>query len=222
MLSPDGLPPETSFVLTNCIYFKAQWKKEFEQTNSRDRDFFYLNGTSKKIPTMYLKDGRFDYFANELFEVCVLPYRNTNFSFVILLPRSKTLIDLDTVDIFELLPQAVQSDVNVQLPKFKSEWGSHSIVYLLKSLGINEVFTGQALFACKSFISDVVHKAVIIVDEKGTEAAAATGIMLESCCISMPKQSISFTVDHPFYYWILDQTVQNVLFMGICVDPVAP
>lgn len=77
-------------------------------------------------------------------------------------------------------------------------------------------------FACNSYVSDVVQKAVIIVDEKGTEAAAATGMMMNCLSMAMGAPSIPFTVDHPFLYSIINKETHNILFMGVCTKPIRP
>ena len=228
MLGQGAISEATRSVLANAIYFNAQWAHPFKATNTHDRVFTLESGEQIDVPTMYLRE-QLRYTQQDGFQVLELPYEGEKLSMVLLLPQEDTsLNDLggDTLtEVNNWLAQgAEKQDVIVRLPKFKTEVSS-SLTELLKGMGMSDAFnTGVADFSGMAnggdlCIDDVLHNAMVEVDEEGTEAAAVTVAISLGCAPGTSSQSIEFTADHPFHFYIRDNETGAMLFMGRMNDP---
>ncbi|MEX0866749.1 MAG: serpin family protein, partial [Pirellulales bacterium] len=222
-LLPQGsLTADTRLVLTNAIYFKGDWQHEFEEDNTKPLPFFLAKDKQVDVPLMYQQE-KFPYFENDKLQAISLPYKGGELSMVVVLPREKEgLAELES----ELSQQNIdawsprrQREAMVWLPKFKSE-SEFNLNATLKALGMTLPFSTEADFSGISgrddlHISDVVHKAFVEVNEKGTEAAAATGVIvgITSAAIDPPRPAV-FRADRPFVYFIKDNVSGSVLFVG--------
>ncbi len=216
----------TRLVLTNAIYFKGNWASQFEVENTTDKPFYVSSDVTKDVPTMYQK-SIFKYTEDSDAQLIDLPYVEEDLSMLIILPKErfglKDIEDKITVEnVNNWLLTTYEQEVEVYLPKFKVE-ASFKLNENLQSLGMVDAFDMSADFSGidggKSlYISDVIHKAFIDVNEEGTEAAAATAVIigLESI-MEIPI----FQADHPFIYLIRDNNSGSILFMGRLVDPTA-
>jgi len=213
------LDPNTRLVIANAIYFNGTWSLPFDEKNTRDDKFIVSPGKSITIPFMN-KDSYYNHTATDELQIVELPYEGNDASMLILLPeRIDGMTSLEkqlTVDNLEKWrSEMIKSRLFLQIPKFTLET-EYNLVLDLMALGIADAF-GPADFSGISseslFIDRAIHKAFVDVNEKGTEAAAATGIvMLES----MPPV---FRADHPFVFVILDNGTGNILFLGKVVNP---
>ncbi|XP_078686714.1 leukocyte elastase inhibitor-like isoform X5 [Branchiostoma floridae x Branchiostoma belcheri] len=217
----------TRLVLVNAIYFKGNWDKQFKAEMTQDMDFNINNNEKVKVPMMKMEE-KFNYgeFQDQKFRVLELPYVEKELSMLIFLPdevegirnleSALTATTLQTVS-----SQMYSTKVNLMLPRFKLEQ-DFSLGETLKKMGMGEAFSDGADFSGMSaaadlFISEVVHKAFVEVNEEGTEAAAATGMVMMT--MSLPRPPTPFFADHPFIFLIRDNRSSSVLFLGKMQKP---
>lgn len=229
-LIPEGaISSDTRLVLANAVYFKADWLYKFKKEDTKDANFTKPDKSKKKVPFMNYT-GAFHYTATALYQGIRLPYKGEKHSMIIILPtETPQLPEVEkgmassSFDAFyyEYMPQ-----VKVSIPKFKTTLGL-SLSEILKNMGMKRAFVQGADFSKMSkdnnlCISEVFHKAFIEVDEKGTEAAAATAVvmMVTSSGPSSKPQIIEFTANKPFLFYIVDDETKSILFMGRIMEPV--
>ncbi|MFK3868640.1 serpin family protein [Psychrobacter sp. 4Dc] len=222
LLPKGSIKPITVAVLTNAIYFKGDWKVPFEVQSTTEQPFYNHIGTSPNIKMMQLQE-HFGYSEDKQVQVVQLPYKGDDLSMLVVLPKSKDkaamqqlVQDLSADTIKQWSKDLVTQEVNVHLPKFKLE-ASYQMKNLLTDMGMPRAFEKGAGFnlfdnSPPIKIDDVYHKAVVIVDEKGTEAAAATGIVANATAASAPPPV--FKADHPFIFMIKDNKTDAILFLG--------
>jgi len=228
LILPNGVNPDTALVLTNAIYFKGEWKNKFSWWRTRHRDFKVSAKNKVEVHMMHLKKG-FKYYEDEKIQALELPYKGDELSMLVLLPRETGGIKelentLTTESLNELLSQVRQRKVDVYLPRFKITWGSFSLNKALIALGMPDAFDrDKADFTgingkTDLWISDVFHKAWVEVNEKGTEAAAATKVGISAAgTVNIPPPI--FYADHPFIFIIKDNRSGSILFMGRVMNP---
>jgi serpin B len=226
LFSPGSLPQSTVLVLTNAIYFKADWESPFSENGSALGDFHVPNQTDPAQRMMMHEHGSFPIMHGDEFDALELPYKGGKMGMLIVLPKSNDgLKALETKLSGDFLNRVVAGleprFVQVSIPKFTMSW-RNSLKGALESMGIRRAFSAEADFSGiggngRLFISDVVQKAYISVDEKGTEAAAATGVIMRPTAIPMPQGV--FIADHPFLFLIRDRESGAILFAGRVVDP---
>ncbi len=220
------IPPDAVMYLINAIYFKGDWTYPFEEESTSDKDFDLEDGSKKLVPMMHMTE-HFDYMAGDGFGAVRLPYgEEEKFSMYIVLPDEGLAIDgilegFDGDSWNNLGSRMSDMEVRLAMPKFKMEYGVKLLNDVLTDLGMGIAFGPEADFSGINpdiFISKVMHKAVIEVNEKGSEAAAATIVeMVES---AMPAgEIIEFIVDRPFFFVIADDRSGAILFMGKVVEP---
>ena len=230
-LIPQGaINTDTRLVLTNAIYFKGDWKYQFKEKRTKERAFYMSASSKKKTPFMNMS-GAFDYFENESYKMVRLPYKGDKQSMVVVLPHQPE--DLNSVELqftgkdFEKVFWYNRPEVILALPKFKMTLPL-SLNGHLNALGMRSAFTDSGDFSRMTerndlYISDVIHKAFIEVNEEGTEAAAATAVIMqiESTGPHDPPKPKEFIADHPFLFYIIDDETKAILFMGRIMEPVA-
>ena len=228
----DAISPMTALILTNAIYFKGVWEIQFDPVNTSDRSFATGAGEDVMVPTMQMVDthDRFRYTETDEVQVLELPYTGDDVAMVIALPKegdvSDILADLDNDLLGEWMGSLYKTELDIYLPSFKVE-SSYSLVGFLASLGMQIPFQSTADFsgitgAKDLFISDVLHKAFVEVNEEGTEAAAATAVIMElTATPGEEPERIVFDCDHPFLYMIQHRETGTVLFMGVMENPSA-
>ncbi|CAK6441458.1 unnamed protein product [Pipistrellus nathusii] len=221
----------TKLVLVNAIYFKGNWQEKFSQKDTTDRPFRLNKKVTKTVKMMYQRsEFPFGYIKDLKCRVLELPYQGRELSMVILLPddiedEATGLKKIEEQLTLEKLhewtkPENLSSiEVNVHLPKFKLQ-ENYNLNSHLASLGIEDLFTSKADLSGMSraqnlFISQIVHKSFVEVNEEGTEAAAAT-VMFIDCCL-MPEEN--FVADHPFIFFIRHNPSTNILFLGRLSSP---
>ncbi len=225
LIAPDVLDPLTRLVLVNAIYFKGDWKIPFDPDQT-DEAPFYVSGEETVDVLMMFQTGRFSYAEAGVVKALELPYAGGDISMLILLPREKGRIDMveDALAdrsgwlwLNEVIRAMRAREVEVYLPRFRLEWGVRSLVPELKALGMDDAFGGDADFSGMDgtgnlLISDVLHKAFVEVNEEGTEAAAATAVIMME--MAMPAPPPVFRADHPFLFLIRENSTGSILFMG--------
>jgi len=226
-LIPMGiLNPLTRMVLVNAIYFKGDWESQFKEINTRELDFNVT--ASKKVKTkMMYQQGDFLLAEDENTQALEMTYKGDRLSMLVLLPKQKNEISelektLTAEKLNGLIAKLRDTKVQVTFPKFKVETG-YDLVPPFMKLGMKDAFAQRADFSGMDgtkdlYISAIMHKAFVEVDEKGTEAAAATAVVmtLESVSFSPPYK---FNADHPFLFLIRDNVTGSILFMGRMVNP---
>jgi serpin B len=225
-LIPMGIiDPRTMLVLTNAIYFAASWKEKFEPANTSDASFIKLDDSSIAIPTMHhTKEHR--YAEGDGWQALELAYTGADVSMLVLLPAAATFDDfrskLDASTLAGIVAGLKNRFVEVSLPKFRFTT-QLKVKPALQSLGMIDAFESSADFSGMDgtrmlFIQDVVHEAFVSVDEKGTEAAAATAVVVNKR--SAPERAV-FNADRPFWVLVRDHPTGAVLFAGQVTSPEA-
>ncbi|MBU1200928.1 MAG: serpin family protein [Nanoarchaeota archaeon] len=229
-LIPVGaLDSMTRLVLTNAIYFKGDWTKQFEKKNTRDEDFRVNQGLIVKAPMMSLtgKEAKFNYTETDDVQVLEMAYKGGDLSMIVILPKTDDLEiieeSIDATKVVEWKGLLREQRVDVYFPKFKFET-TYSMAETLANMGMPTAFTDSADFSGMTgkkdlMISKVIHKAFVEVDEKGTEAAAATAIIMQVTSIQNPTPIPIFRADHPFIFLIQDKATGEILFLGRVSDP---
>ncbi len=225
-LLPQGsITNLTRLVLTNAIYFNANWMKPFYPENTKAGDFNLLDGKKTQAQLMSTST-QLPYARGSGYQAVELPYEGNKLSMLVVVPDGGKFTDIERSldpDNLESIKKGLGSaQVNLQLPRFKFE-ASFGLIDALKALGMQAAFEpGKAdlsgMDGTKNlYISAIEHKAYISVDEKGTEAAAATAVVVG--LTSMPAQSVDLKIDRPFLFYILDKQSGALLFMGRVVNP---
>ncbi len=227
-LIPSGaLSPLTRLVLTNAIYFKGDWKYQFDPELTREAPFQAAPGEQLSVQMMHQK-RRFNYAALPTFQMLEMPYTSEDLSMLALLPNEPDgLAELESWLTAERLDQSIDqlfaTKVSVFLPKFEmtSKFG---LAPVLESMGMPDAFDACAAdFSGMNggrdlFISSVIHKAFVEVNEEGTEAAAATGVVVVTSTGVTPPPEL-FRADHPFLFLIRDNRTESILFWGRVTEP---
>jgi len=225
LLQPGVITPSTRLVLANAIYFNASWSYPFDEEDTRDGVFHLLDGSEVTVPMMHQTE-RFGYAEGDGYQAVELPYARGEASMVILLPDAERFEEfessLDAERLDAILQELESQSIALTMPKFTFE-SRLSLAKTLAEMGMPDAFSGTADFSGMTgsrdlFIGAVEHKAFVSVDEAGTEAAAATAVvMVESAPLSPPE----VTIDHPFIFVIRDIETGTILFMGRIVNPAA-
>jgi serine protease inhibitor len=222
----DFIPVDAVMYLINAIYFNAQWKYEFDKEKTYEDNFFLADGSGHLTDYMVV-NGNFNYTSNEDFSAVELPYSDSAFSMVVMLPSGdKTVSDLvanlDTEHWDSWFENSSTTGVQVELPKFK--YGFKSLLNdPLCNLGLEVAFSSYAADFTRIrpaggiFISRVIHQTFIDVQEEGTEAAAATIVELS---FSVSEDTpIFFRVYKPFLYVIKENSTGAIVFIGTVGNP---
>ncbi len=239
-LIPEGvLSPMTRLVLTNAIYFKGTWEWEFDKSDTREQDFKVTPNNIVKTPMMYMEPdkARFNYADLEKLQILELPYKGEKISMLVLLPKQGEDYDFETgervvsnytledielsaekLNEYKAQMQETKLD-SISLPKFELDT-KYFMKETLSAMGMPTAF-GAADFSGMDGtrnlqISQVIHQAFVKVDEQGTEAAAATAVVMKEAA-AMPRNV--FRADHPFIFIIQETETGNILFWGRVVDP---
>jgi serpin B len=232
LIPQGGIEELTRLVLANAIYLKAPWASEFNDALTKPKPFQVRGYETVNVPTMN-KVGKFGYGKQNRLTAVAIPYSGSELQFVILLPDTEVALRDLTVDP-DLLAECTKlkpQDVDLELPKFKFEPPTIPLGGILQSLGMKTAFDdpqGSANFDKIAprkpnqylAISNVFHKTFIAVDEKGTEAAAATAVIMREVSARLErKEPIHVKVDRPFIYAIQHVPSGACLFIGRVTDP---
>ncbi len=226
-LIPPGLLNElTRLVLTNAIFFKGDWKVAFNESLTVEEDFWITPDRSVKVQMMHMRPNetvRFNYADIGDLQILELPYKGGNVSMLIILPENieaaESSLTAEKLEEYKAQMKEERLD-EICLPKFEIET-KYFMQETLSNLGMPTAFTGEADFSGMAggrdlFISEVIHQAYVKVDEKGTEAAAATAVVMRLTAV--PETKI-FRADRPFLFIIQEKETGAILFMGRISNP---
>jgi serpin B len=215
----------TTLVLCNAIYFKGDWLSQFDKTRTMDADFYISPDNAIKVPMMSQKSKfKFGDFGN--FNAIELPYEGNDLSMIVLLPKEidglaeleRNLTNDNVGNWIDKLSNSYKSEILVSLPKFKTT-SEFELAAALAEMGMPHAFAGADFSGMTGkkdlFISKVIHKAFVDVNEEGTEAAAATAVVMERGV----SRTLLFRADHPFVFLIRENKTGSILFIGRIVDP---
>ena len=233
-LIPAGaIDPMTRLVITNAIYFKGDWVKQFDKNKTADAEFRTGPQRTVKVPMMQRTDENavYVYAENSDSQMLSMSYEHTTgpeLSIIVLLPKADNLTTTEaslSADTLSALQQSAESRrVMVYFPKF-TLGTKYSLPDTLGAMGMPTAFTGNADFSGMDgtndlLISDVIHQAFVDVNEEGTEAAAATAVVMKlAAAPANPEPVPVFRADHPFIFIIQDDETGSILFMGRVVNP---
>lgn len=231
LIGPGVLNPMTRLVLTNAIYFKGDWRDPFAKAETKDEDFYLSGSRAVKRPMMH-RTGSYRYYDGGNFQELELSYAGGDLAMVVLLPKDRaglpTLEQAFTaaaaagwVDDLKPAPKVI-----LTLPRFTMTQ-QFELSGVLEKMGMARAFSNAADFSGMTdkpelTISAAIHKAYIDVNEKGTEAAAATSVVMGAMAMRRPMPEpppIVFRADHPFLFLIRDTRSGSILFMGRVADP---
>ncbi len=227
LIPPDVISSLTRMVLTNAIYFNASWTYPFNEASTRQHPFHLLDDTAIDVPMMRTSED-FGYAAGDGYQAVDLPYVGHEMSMTVIVPDSGRFREfeesLDAALVERVIAGLRFRRVTLDLPRFEFE-SKFRLGETLKAMGMTDAFdsassdfSGMDGRSCIAgdpeclFVREVVHKAFVSVDEAGTEAAAATAVMMQ--IESAPPDPVSVTVDRPFIFLIRDMATEAVLFVG--------
>jgi serpin B len=221
------LEHELMMLLINAVYFKGDWKIIFDEAQTQEQDFFLSDGTTVKVDMM-TTSGEFSYYSGATCRVARLPYGRDKVAMYVFVPNEDISLDSFIANLNQTSHDEYISrlnrvdDLTVSLPKFEVEYGVKRLNSVLKKMGMEIAFdsyaanfNGISSTAPESlWVEYVDHKAIVEVNEKGTEAAAATSVG-----VFMGAAPDSFVVNTPFFYEIRDDRSGSILFMGEILNP---
>jgi serine protease inhibitor len=228
-IAPDPIDPLTMMFLINAVYFRSNWTYEFDKNKTENADFYLIDGTTIPVKMMTQK-SEFRYFQSQNVDIIEIPYGDKLFSMIVILPPTdQSIHDFVTSMTGEqwrvwlgLLPDS-EREIDLYLPRFKLEYET-SLVDVLKALDMNLAFDpvaadftalyDKSVEPRNAYISDVIHKTFVEVNEEGTEAAAVTSVV-----IGVDSVPPAFRVDRPFLFAIRERTSDTILFIGKVVRP---
>ena len=228
----DDLDPNTAAVLLNAVYFKAHWAATFGKSATRDQPFSLTAATNAQVPMMR-QTGPYAVTARPGYRAIALPYDIDALAMVVVLPNeveglaevARRLDGEELAALFSALAAEPTRPVALELPRFKTGFKA-SLIRSFEALGMRLAFDrARADFSAMAareplMISDIVHRAVIDVMEEGTEAAAATAVVMAARgAPRRPQEPEPFRVDRPFLFAIVDRATGAVLFAGRITDP---
>ena len=227
LLSQGDLNSMTRLVLVNAIYFYGDWETQFKKSATEPKDFSLLNKNQVKVPFMNEQEI-YNYYEDSKIKAVEIPYKDYKASMVIFLPNKKNGItefekSFDYKYYQDIIAAFKSHEVRLSMPKFQTTCRI-DLGTTLSQMGMPLAFSANADFSGMTgkrdlCISEVIHQAFINVDEKGTEAAAATAVVMKMTSIRMPDEPKIFNADHPFIFIIKDNTTGSVLFMGKIMNP---
>ncbi|MEE4196215.1 MAG: serpin family protein [Bacteroidales bacterium] len=225
LLQPSALSSDTRLVLINALYFKGEWNKPFrEERNSEEK---FTISRKEEVTTTFM-NGQITtwYYKDCLKEIIEIPYADRDYSMMIILPKNyrklkwvERFLSVKCMERYE--DKKEKYKVNVSVPKFKM--GSEfNLKEVFQALGMQDAFAGSADFSgmteeTRLYIDEVIHKAIIDVNEAGTEAAAATAVVMRKTSVLM--ENVTFKADRPFIYAIRNTRDGTIYFLGKVMNP---
>ena len=225
---------ETRMVLFNTLYFNGKWQNPFMLEKTFEEEFHVSDTETIQVPMMHQYDENYEFFENDYLKGIVMPYRDGTLSFVAMLPQGDRTIrevaaNLSASGLSDILSERAYQIVNIKLPKFEVSFDK-ILNESLQDMGLVDAFDeekadfssiGTTDSGYPIYISLVRQKAVVKVDEEGTEAAAATEVAIMESAALLEEEPIEMYFDQPFLYLIMDMETELPLFMGIMDNPVA-
>ena len=228
LLCVMDIDPSTYLVLTNAVYFKSDWRYQFDEDATERMNFHLSGGGSTETDIMHMCDENVElnYTDNTDIQVLQLPYKNSDTHMYLLLPRDNDVTTLESRmnrDSFQGLKDSLSPQyVDLYLPKFKLEQ-KYNLNDKLIRMGMPTAFTPGADFSKMTnesvYIDKVIHQSFVEVDEEGTEAAAATAVIMVNFSAEPSSTPVEFRADHPFIFVIEHRESGQILFMGKVETP---
>jgi serpin B len=230
LIRQGDLDPLTRLVLVNAIYFKGNWDSQFKTNQTTEAEFFVSPHKTAQTPMM-TQTHTFKYADIADLQMIELPYVGSDLSMLVILPKEKDALGkiedrLTKENVDQWAKHLVEREVRIFLPKFKITWGTFELNAALQTLGmvdafsdVNADFSGMDGQLHWLYIRHVLHKAFVDVNEEGTEAAAATAVVMRH---GMPAPPPTFRADHPFVFLIKENQTGSILFMGRVTDLTKP
>lgn len=225
LIKPGLISDVTRLVLVNSIYFKAPWLHQFDEKLNKT-DHFYTGLNNSVLTTFMSNENNYKYYSDNDFSAIEVPYRNGKISMLLILPKKTSYFDTLKQSMGvnwynQLLTKMTTKKVRFLIPKFKIT-SEFELSKELKEMGMTDAFSDAADFSLMNGkknlkISEVVHKTFINIDEAGTEAAAATAVIMR--IKSAPVDVVEFRADHPFMFIIKENSTKSILFAGNLYDP---
>jgi serpin B len=231
LLAPDSVPRDTSVALLQATYLHADWSTPFDRAETREKPFFVLDGTAKEVSTMHASHLQVLRTANDAFDAVELPYAGGDLVLDILMPRASLAAfesELTRPKLGSILGRLREGPLRLlSLPRFRLTGATFSLAKVLQSLGMQQTFdVTKADFSPMGttdegpiYLSEVLQQGTIAVDEKGTEAAAATAVVMGTGAGLPSDDDLVISIDHPFLFAVRDLPTGTILFMGRVVDP---
>ncbi|XP_053570621.1 ovalbumin-related protein X-like [Bombina bombina] len=224
----NSIEPDTSLILVNAIYFKGKWSKQFKEEDTNEAPFYVTEKNFKPVQMMTQKeDFKIGIIENLNAKVIELPYGKGDMSLFILLPdeisglkKVEQQLSSKSLASWTSSENMMKTKVELHLPRFKLE-ESYDLGTNLQNMGMVDAFSRQkanlsGISEVGLYVSKVVHKAFLEINEEGTEAAAATGITIVPKKLTIPE---IFKVNHPFLFFILHNESKTIIFMGKYISP---
>jgi len=225
LFTQDQIQTDTRIVIANIIHFLGEWVQPFNPSQTIQKPFLSRGYPTKSV-SMMVQEGSFPFYKNDDFAVLELPYKG-NFSMYVLLPHREDGIEHVDQYLTDQAPlgwlkELKTSVVHVEMPQIKTT-SRNATKAILQAMGLTIPFTTKAEFNGIApdeglFIGDIVHEAYVKIDEKGTEAVAATGISMSTTSIAAPRNTETFKVDHPFVFLICHRLTKEVFFIGRIIE----
>lgn len=227
-LIPEGVVNElTRLILANAIYFNGSWLYPFLDEATTQESFTLLDGSATTVDMMKMNATDLAYLKGEGYQAVSLPYLSPDFSMLVLVPDEGNFTAVESTLNPDMLKQIISqmqsAQVALQMPKFDFETTTNANEILV-AMGMGEAFDPDAADFSgitgeqSLYITDVLHKATIMVDESGTEAAAATAVVM-GIKSAPPEDPIKLVIDRPFLFMIRHEPTGTILFMGRVVEP---
>lgn len=225
LLPKNSVTPDTKMVLVNAIYFKADWLYPFDANDTYEDTFNLLDGSEVTAPMMGQRMNT-PFFVGDGYSAVELSYAGESAVMTLLVPDEGRFEEIeskmDSAMFVGMLSSLAPADVTLRMPKFEYE-SAFSLADILTGMGMQNAFDADlADFSGMTdqqalYISNVIHKAFVAVDEEGTEAAAATAVTMEGVTAMMPNNLL--VIDRPFIYFIRDVESGQILFIGRVLNP---
>lgn len=218
-LKPGNLNSQVKLVLANTIYFKGQWKTQFVKDESMPRVFKNAFGVEKKL-MMMTSVRPTEYFENADFQVVSLPFQDPNYEMVFFRPKSKSakISEREFGQSLDLLSQArIENKVELHIPRFEVRFRTDDLKKTLQNLGLKTLFRADesdlsGLSKSPLFVNQVIHEAIVKIDESGAEAAAVTAVSARAGGVA--QEIKSFILDRSFLFAIMQRQTKQILFFG--------
>ncbi|QKF94742.1 serpin [Fadolivirus algeromassiliense] len=211
VIKTNDIDINTILILINTIYFKANWLHRFDKHNTTKMPFY---GSEQQTVDMMYQKNKFNYYENNTMQLLEMQYIDKDYSMGIILSKNNTVPQIQYDELKNLIDKLSSNDIKVYIPKFTHRKNTQ-LVPILQKLGVVDLFNHNAKLniADRAYVSKVIHEAVVLVDEEGTEASAVTVVIAKEMAM-MPRESIVFKADHPFIYYIRHIPTNMILFYG--------
>lgn len=233
VVSPESITDDTVLIITNAVYFKGDWADKFSEENTTDQPFYLLDDRVALVPLMH-QSNNYGYHIGDEYQAVSLPYSGDAFELLVVMPNEGTFEAFEESLTGEGLDKIARSmgggTVTLRLPRFKLEY-SFSARDGLENLGLTNAFDREqanfqpiashlsGLTIEELWFEDAVQKAFVEVNEEGSEAAAATAMVMDGIATSAPPQPVEITIDRPFIFLLRHPNTGAILFMGRVLNP---